>query len=51
MLYGRFINSFMVACETLLSADIVASDLTEKESQIIQYYISSLSAKFPALLE
>ena len=30
---------------------IVASDLTEKESQIIQYYISSLSAKFPALLK
>jgi hypothetical protein len=51
MLYGSYINTFMVACETLLRADIVASDFTEKESQIVQYYISALGAKFPALLE
>ena len=41
----------MVACETLLSVDIVASDLSEKESQVIQYYISALGTKFPAPLE
>ncbi len=51
MLYGASINSFMVSCETLLSVNVVVDELTEKESQIIQCYISALGAKFSALLK
>ena len=49
--YERDINTFVVACETLLNVNMVAVDLSAKERRIIQYYISALTAKFPALLK
>ena len=48
---GRDINTFIAACETLLSPSIKREDLTEHESRAVQYYLSALSAKFPALSE
>jgi hypothetical protein len=48
---GKDLNTFVDACETLLRADIVAADFTLQESQIIQYYIAALAAKYPALLK
>ena len=46
---GKDINRFAAACEVLLAPDISPSDLTERESNAIQYYLSAMSAKFPAL--
>jgi hypothetical protein len=46
---SKDINTFIAACETLLSPTIMPQDLTEHESRAIQYYLSALSAKFPAL--
>jgi hypothetical protein len=46
---GKDINAFVAACETLLAPTILPKDLTEREGQIIQYYLSALSVKFPAL--
>ena len=47
---SKDINTFIAACETLLSPAIMSVDLTEHESRAIQYYLSALSAKFPAVL-
>jgi len=49
--HGRDINTFVSACETLLGIHVAAADLTEQEGRLIQYYISALAAKFPALVE
>ena len=49
--HGRDINTFVVACETLLGLDVTAADLTEQEGRIVQYYIAALAAKFPALVD
>ena len=46
---SKDINTFVAACETLLSPAIVVQDLTTRENQAIQYYLSALSVKFPAL--
>ncbi len=46
---GKDINVFMVACDTLLSDDLVATEPTHAENQIIQFYISALGVKFPPL--
>jgi hypothetical protein len=46
---GKDILTFVAACETLLSPTIVPKDLTEHESRAIQYFLSALSAKFPAI--
>ena len=46
---SKDINTFVAACETLLDAAIQPKDLTEHESHAIQYYLSALSPKYPAL--
>jgi hypothetical protein len=43
------VNSFVAASESLLAPRIQPIELTERERQVIQFYISALSAKFPAL--
>ncbi len=48
--YSRDINLFMVACDALLSIDIEQVELTHTEIKIIQFYISALREKFPALV-
>ena len=48
--YNRDILAFVEACETLLSVDSVILNLSRQESQVIQYYLAALGAKFPALL-
>ena len=49
--YGRDINTFVEACELLLSNEVVAADFTLQENQVLQYYLAALGAKFPALLK
>jgi hypothetical protein len=46
---GKDINTFVIVCESLLAPGIMPDDLTERERQTIQYYLSALSVKFPAL--
>ena len=48
---GKDINTFVAACETLLAPAIRKEELTEHESRAIQYYLSALSSKFPAVLK
>ena len=40
----------MIATDTLLALDPLTTPLTETEHKMIQFYISALVAKFPALL-
>jgi hypothetical protein len=47
---GKEINRFVAACEALLAPGITPKDLSELEGNAIQYYLSAMSAKFPALL-
>ena len=49
--YGKDINAFIDACQKMLSVELVSSDLTPQQNQVIQYYLAALVAKFPALLE
>lgn len=44
------INRFVAACEALLAPEITPKDLSEREGNAIQYYLSAMSTKFPALL-
>ena len=39
----------MSACENLLEETLRVADLNEAENHLIQYYISAMAAKFPAL--
>jgi hypothetical protein len=48
---SKDINTFVTACEMLLAPGIIPQELTLRESQAIQYYLSALSVKFPALSE
>lgn len=48
--YSREIMAFADACETLLKLDSVVVNLTQQQSQVIQYYLAALGARFPALL-
>jgi hypothetical protein len=43
------IHTFIAACENLLGRDITPDNLNESEGHVIQYYLSALAAKFPAL--
>ena len=45
------VNSFVAASESLLAPRIIPTELTERERQVIQFYLSALSVKFPALSE
>ena len=45
------VNSFVAASESLLAHRIMLTELTERERQVIQFYLSALAAKFPALSE
>jgi hypothetical protein len=47
----ELVNSFVTTSESLLAPGITPSELTERERQVIQFYLSALSAKFPALSE
>jgi len=42
---------FATACETLMGYEITLANLSEQEGQMIQYYLSILAVKFPALAE
>lgn len=46
---SKDLNKFVAACETLLASAFIPAELTQTELQMIQYYLSALSAKFPAL--
>jgi hypothetical protein len=43
------IRLFMTACDSLLEDRLTPAMLTSNEKQMIQYYLSSLAAKYPAL--
>jgi hypothetical protein len=43
------ISAFATASETLLGHEIIPATLSEEEGQMIQYYLSTLAVKFPAL--
>jgi hypothetical protein len=43
------ISAFATASETLLGHEIIPANLSEEEGQMIQYYLSTLAVKFPAL--
>jgi hypothetical protein len=43
------ISAFATASETLLGHEIIPAHLSEEEGQMIQYYLSTLAVKFPAL--
>ena len=45
------IHTFAAACEKLLWQELLPEDLTVDENHVIQYYLSAVSAKFPALLK
>ena len=46
---SKQINAFVAASESLLTPELMPNELTERERQVIQYYLSALSVKFPAL--
>jgi hypothetical protein len=46
---SKQINTFVAASESLLAPEFLPNELTERERQVIQYYLSALSVKFPAL--
>lgn len=46
---SRQINVFVAAAESLLAPEVMPQELTERERQVIQYYLSALSVKYPAL--
>ena len=48
---SKDINTFVAACETLLSPAIMPQELSAREAQAIQYYLSALAVKFPAILK
>ena len=39
----------MVICDSLLELDLDVVKLTNEENRLIQFYISTLAAKFPAM--
>ena len=45
---SKDVNAFVTACETLLEASIMRKDFICFETRAIQYYLSALSAKYPA---
>jgi hypothetical protein len=49
--YKQDMKAFADACETLLRLEFVADNLSERDHQVIQYYIAALAAKFPSLLK
>ena len=49
--YGKDINAFIDACQKMLSVELVSSDLTPQQNQVIQYCIAALIEKFPVLLK
>jgi hypothetical protein len=44
------IRAFIAACESLLAFDLRPAMLNEREHQMIQFYLSAIGEKFPALL-
>ena len=49
--YNRDLTAFVDACTALLDEEVTAANLTVKESQLLQYYLAAMTAKFPALIE
>jgi hypothetical protein len=49
--FGRDINAFVDACKLMLNAEIVATELTPQQNQVIQYYIAAMAEKFPAVVK
>ena len=49
-LYNTEVMEFVDACETLLKVESVEVNRDRQQSQVIQYYLAALGAKFPALL-
>ncbi len=47
--YKQDLRSFMVICDSLLELDLDVVKLTNEENRLIQFYISTLAAKFPAM--
>ena len=48
--FNSEIMAFADACERLMKVDGVVVNLNRPQSQVIQYYLAALGAKFPALL-
>jgi len=50
MPYTQDVNAFAMACNTLLSDETPVVAIARSQHEIIQFYLSAMTVKFPALL-
>jgi len=49
--YGRDINAFIDGCKLMLNIEVLATEFTPQQNQVIQFYLAAMAEKFPALLK